>query len=132
MSTLNEILLAVLGMAQATEPYATITIGALPADNGLSIAYATGGVDTMFLTKSACYDLDLVLNGKHEDQQIVSDALNKIHTVLTQTKDYPRTEQYQITDITSSPLPAYLSREQNSQWLYGSGLTVKACIYKGE
>ena len=128
MSVLNDILLAVIGLAQATEPYAAIVVGALPADNGITMTYGAGGVDTTFMTKGICYDLDIALNGKHSNAQTVSDALNNIHQALTQATSYPRTENYQITDISTISTPSYLDREQNSQILYGSSLRVKAYI----
>lgn len=130
MSVLNDILLAVIGLAQATGPYATIVVGALPADNGITMTYGAGGVDTTFMTKGICYDLDIALNGKHSNAQTVSDVLNNIHQALTQAKSYPRTENYQITNISTISTPAYLDREQNNQILYGSSLRVKAYIYK--
>ena len=129
MSVLNDILLAVIGLAQATDPYATIVVGALPADNGITMTYGAGGVDTTFITKGICYDLDIALNGKHSNAQTVSDALNNIHQALTQATSYPRTENYQITDISTISTPSYLDREQNSQILYGSSLRVKAFIF---
>ena len=35
MNVFDEILAAVIAMAQDTDPYAAITTGALPADNGI-------------------------------------------------------------------------------------------------
>ena len=129
MSVLNDILLDVIGLAQATGPYATIVVGALPADNGITMTYGAGGVDTTFMTKGILYDLDIALNGKHSNAKIVSDALNNIHQALTQATSYPRTDTYQITDISTISTPSYLDREQNSQILYGSSLRVKAFIF---
>lgn len=112
-------------MAQATNPYATIGIGALPPDDGISMAFGPGGPDATFLNKGICYSVPIVLNGKHTDQQVVADALNAIHAALTMTKTYPSTSEYQITNISTISAPSYLDREQNSQWLYGSSLMVR-------
>ena len=42
MNAFDEILAAVIAMAQETDPYATITAGALPADNGICMTWARG------------------------------------------------------------------------------------------
>lgn len=131
-STINDILLAVIGMAQATQPYAAITIGALPAGEGITMTYGPGGPDTTFWNKGVKYSLPVVLNAKSANQQTVADALNNIHLALAQTRSYPRTGAYQITNISTIAAPAYLDREENGQWLYGSSLRVDVYIKKQE
>ena len=125
MNVFDEILAAVIDMAQDTKPYASITTGALPADNGICMTWATGTPASTFLDKGMAYQRTIVCNGKNTSQQAVSEALHAIHLALTKTKTYPSTPQWQITDIATVAAPAYLSREQNSQWLYGSSLRVK-------
>ena len=125
MSAFSEILAAVMGMAQATNPYATITAGALPADNGICMTYGPGAPASTFLDKGMAYERTLVLNAKNTSQQAAQEALDAIHVALTQTKTYSSGETWQITDIETISSPSYLSREQNSQWLYGSSLRVK-------
>lgn len=131
MSVINDVLLSVLGIAQIEGLYATIRIGALPADDGLSIAIGAGGPETTFLTKGMSYEIDCVINGKHSNAQIVSDALNDIHQALTQTKEYPQTETYQINDIATIATPDYMGREDNGQILYGSSIRVRFFYKKG-
>ena len=130
MSVLEQVLMAVLGMAQATNPYATITIGALPADDGICMAPASAAPDTTFFSKGMAYQRSIVLNGKHSDQNMVSSALSDIHLALTQAKKYPNEEKFQITNIETISAPSYLSREQNNQWLYGSSLRVRFYLRK--
>lgn len=125
MNAFDEILKAVIAMAQDTDPYATITTGALPADNGICMTWASGAPASTFLDKGMAYQRTIVCNGKHTSQQAVASALGNIHLALTKTKTYPSTPQWQITDIETVAAPSYLSREQNSQWLYGSSLRVK-------
>lgn len=147
MSVINEVLLAVIDMAESiydepeqtgeatqestdTEPeesglYAPILIGALPADNGICCTIAGGWPEATFIDKGMSYELSLVLNGKHESQQVVSDTLNDIHQALTQTKTYPQTDAYQITNIETTASPSYIEREENKQYLYGSSLKVR-------
>lgn len=131
MSVINDVLLAVIDMAQQTNPYARIVVGALPVDNGLTMTIGAGAPATTFLTKGMPYEIIVALNGKHSNAQVVSDALHDIHQALTQTKSYPQTSAYQITNIATAATPSYLSREDNNQVLYGSSLQVKFYYKKG-
>lgn len=130
MSVINDVLIAVIGMMPSE--YAPVTIGAMPADNGIACSIANGAPYTTFLNKGMGYQLNVVLNGKHHNQQTVSDALNEIHKALTMTETYPATEDYQITDIETISSPSYLGREENKQYLYGSSLNVKFFFFKKE
>lgn len=132
MSVINDVLIAVINMAQATNPYAQITVGALPADNSICCAISSGYPEATFNDKGFSYDLSLVLNGKHANQQIVSDALNNIHRALTQTKTYPQTATYQINNIETTASPSYIGREENKQHLYGSSLQVRFYYRAGD
>ena len=125
---LNDIIDAVIDMAEALGLYAKITRGALPPDDGLAIYPAVGTPQTTFLTKKHVYDITLTLNGKHKSQQKVSGTLNEIHAALTTTKVFPTHPCWQICDIATVALPSYLDREENKQWLYGSSLRVRAFI----
>lgn len=131
LSVINDVFLAVLDMAQATNPYATIRIGALPADDGISAQIATGSPDTTFQTKGMVYDLGIILNGKHSNAQTVSDALNDIHKALTMAKEYPQTDTYQILNVITTTTPSYIDREEHQQYLYGSSLEVRFFYKKG-
>ncbi len=124
MSVINDVFQAVITLANATTPYSNVVIGSLPAANGISMAVSTGGAKSTHFDKGAIYTLDIVLNGKHSNQQTVSDTLNDIHHALTKALSYPKTSTYQIIDIETNGAPGYIGREDN-QWLYGSGLTVK-------
>lgn len=131
MSVINDVLLAVIDMAQNIQPYYNIKIGAMPADNSISCAIATGAPDATFNDKGFSYEFSLVLNGKNYDQQKVSDELNDIHQILTQAKIYPATDTFQITNIETTSSPSYIGREENKQYLYGSSLRVRFYYKKG-
>lgn len=126
---INSIIDAVIDMAEATNPYASIVRGPLPPDNGIAVYMASGSPDTTFLHKRIVYNFTLTLNGKHASQQTVSAALNAIHTALTTATAYPHTDAWEICDIETAALPSYLDREENKQYLYGSSLRVRAYIY---
>ena len=132
MSVINDVLLAVMDMATETAPYANLVIGAMPADNTISFYITSGYPEATFLTKGFSYDLNLVINGKNANQQLVSDTLNDINQALTQTKNYPETETYQINNIDTTASPSYIGREENKQYLYGSSVKVRFFYKKGQ
>lgn len=124
MSVYDDVLQAVVELANDTNPYAVVTIGALPANNGICMAWASGSLNTFF-NKMGAVEMSAILNAKNTNQQAALDALSDIHTALNMTKNYPSSDNYQITNIETIGPPVYLSREQNSQWLYGSSLRIK-------
>lgn len=130
MSVYADVLRAVVNLAQNTQPYANIIIGSLPPDNGISMAYASGALET-YLDKKAAVSMSVVLNGKHTNQQMVLDALGNIHTYLNMLKKYPQAENFQIANILTISPPNYMGREANDQWLYGSSLDVRFYLKGG-
>lgn len=124
MSVYEDVLAAVINLAEQTSPYSNIVIGSMPPENGISIAWSSSSLHT-FLDKKAAVAMTAVLNGKNADQQIAADALGTIHTYLNRLKEYPKTDTFQITNIETTGAPVYLGREENNQWLYGSSLAVK-------
>ena len=124
MSVYDDVLTAVIGLAEQTELYSKIIISSMPPENGISIAWSTGNLNT-FLNKKAAVVMTAVLNCKNSNQKVASDALGRIHTFLNMRKEYPETDSFQITNIKTIAAPSYLGREENNQWLYGSSLEVK-------
>lgn len=125
MSAINEALEAVIGLMNATRPFATVTRGALPTGNGLVCEIAPSMPDGLFLDKNVTVSLDVTLNGKHMNLKTLSDAMNDIHSALTRATQYPSGASWQITDITNYTLPQIIGREQNNEWLMASSLSVK-------
>lgn len=130
MSVYSDVLDAVVTLAEQANPYAEILIGPMPPDNGISIAWSSGSLNT-FMDKKATVSASAVLNCKHTDQRVAADTLGKIHTFLSMKKDYPMADNFQITSIETIGIPAYLGREENQQYLYGSSLRIKFYL-KGE
>lgn len=124
MSYTTDILLEVIRLAQATDPFATIRRGALPPDNGICMEIASGAPETTFLDRRSVLSISLVLNGKHSDLATLSGALCTIHHALTHMKEYPITEAWQMLSITTTSVPHQIGREPSGQWLLGSALTV--------
>lgn len=129
----KQVLEAVRTLAQDSGfAYAQIVNGALPPDNGISLTTAGGGMDTTFFSVGQSILLSLVLNAKHENQATAQNALDNLHAYLTRRKTFPRGDAWQITSITTDSVPTYLDREQNNQWLYGSGLSVRFYYFPDE
>lgn len=126
MSVYSDVLQAVVNLIN-TEPQQTVVIGPLPPDNGVSIAWASNAYNS-FMSRNATVDMTAVLNSKDTSQQAAMDVLGEIHTTISNMKNFPSADNYQITDITTATGPNYIGREENNQWLYGSSLRVKFFI----
>lgn len=130
MSVYDDVLNAVIDLAEQIELYSKIIISPLPPEDGISIAWSSGSLHT-FMDKKAAVAMSAVLNSKSKDQEAAAGVLGRLHTFLNMRKDYPAAENFQITNIATIGAPTYLGREENNQWLYGSSLEVKFFL-KGE
>lgn len=119
----DEVLQAVINMAEMAVGVPIVT-GSLPPDNGIAM---TGGSSSspIFLDIGSNETMNVVCNGKNVSQESVINQLDAIHKFLTRRKDYPTGNGWQIYAIETISSPRLLGREQNSQWVYGSSLTVK-------
>lgn len=124
-SVINQVLEAVIGLMNATNPYATVTRGALPTGYGITCEIGPSSPESMHMDKNTVIPLDVTLNGKHPNLMTVSDALNKIHSTLTRATAYPSAPRWQIIDISNLNLPAIVGREGTNDWLMASALSVK-------
>lgn len=131
MSAINETLEAVIGLMNATSPFSTVTRGALPTGVGLSCEIGPSSPSELYLDKNTTVPLDVTLNGKHADLELLSDTMNNIHYVLTHIRTYPSGAGWQIVDIQNMNLPQIIGREQNNEWLMASALSVRF-FWKGE
>lgn len=124
-SVINQVLEAVIGLMNATNPFATVTRGALPTGHGLTCEIGPSSPSAMHMDKNTVIPLDVTLNGKHPNLMTLSDTMNNIHSVLTRATAYPSAEKWQIVDISNLTLPQRIGREQNNDWLMASALSVK-------
>lgn len=104
MSVYDDVLTAVIDLAEQTELYSKIVIGPMPPENGISIAWGSGNLNT-FLDKKAAVSMSAVLNCKNSDQELAADTLGKLHTFLNMRKDYPSADRFQITNIETTAAP---------------------------
>lgn len=125
MSVINEAIEAVIGMMNATHPFAMVTRGALPTGQGLVCEVGPSTPQALYWDKNTFVPLDITLNGKHKDLKVLSDAMNDIHSALTRTTSYPEGDGWQIVDITTDSLPQKIGREENNEWLMASALSVR-------
>ena len=127
-SAINQAVEAVMDMIDALSLYANITRGALGIGNSLCCEIAPSMPQEVYLDKNSYIPLTLAINGKHDNLQTLSDALNTIQDTLSRKKEYTSGTGWQIVDITSGNLPRVIGREENNQWLMACDLIVK--IYR--
>jgi hypothetical protein len=127
VSVINEVVEAVIGLMNedVSEGFGTVTRGALPTGVGIVCEVGTSSPEDLYFDKNTFVPLDLTINGKHPDLQVLSDRMNAIHSSLTRRRVYPQGEGWQITDIKNDALPMKIGREGNNEWLMASGLTVE-------
>ena len=124
-SVINQVLEAVIGMANATRPFSSITRGALPTGQGLTCEIGPTAPQATHMDKNTVIPLDITINGKHPNLMTLSDAMNKIHSALTRATDYPSATAWEIVDIVNLTLPQIIGREQNNDWLMASSISAK-------
>ena len=119
---------AVMDMIDALNLYATITRGALGIGNSLCCEIAPSMPQEVYLDKNSYIPLTLAINGKHDNLQTLSNALNTIQGSLSRKTTYTSGTGWQIVDITSGNLPRVIGREDNNSWVMACDLIVK--IYR--
>ncbi len=124
MSIQVQVLTALRGMIDALAPFAAVTMGALPAQNGLSLVATSGQTAQETLAGGATVTLDVALNSKHESRQMALDTLCRIHEALGKTSDLPSGEGWQMIAVSTAGAPGYVARD-DAHWLYGSALAVR-------
>ena len=124
-SVLNQAIEAVMDLIDALGLYANISRGALGTGNGICCEMGPTSPDTIWLDKNKYIPIDLTINGKHENLQTLSDALNSIHENLTMMRSYPSGNNWMITDIATMTEPQIIGRESDNKWIMASALTVR-------
>ena len=122
---MNQAIEAVMDLIDALGLYANISRGALGTGNGICCEMGPTSPDTIWLDKNKYIPIDLTINGKHENLQTLSDALNTIHENLTMMRSYPSGNNWMITDIATMTEPQIIGRESDNKWIMASALTVR-------
>lgn len=124
-SILNLAIESVMDLIDALGLFATIHRGALATGNDLSCEIGPTSPEAVFLDKNKYIPVDLTINGKHDNLQTLSDALNGIDYSLTMATSYPYGNGWNIVDIETMTEPQVIGREDNGQWLMAFSLLVK-------
>ena len=128
MTSIEDIVIeAVMDLINAMNNFKPIRRGALGTGESLTCELAPSTVDAVFLDKNAVIILDLTLNGKHSDLQILSATMNNIVDHLTQMKTYPSGSGWEIVDIMhgAPPKPHVIGREENNDWIMAGSVFIK-------
>ena len=125
ISIINQALEAVIGLMNATHPFATVTRGALPLGNGITCELGPSATEEVYLDKKNYIPLDVKINAKHTNLKTLSDDLNTIHDTLTRMTSYPSGTGWEIVDISNQTTPQLIERETSNAWVMASALQVK-------
>ena len=123
-SVINQVISAVMEMAEKTGLFSPIRRGPLDAGAGIRMELSPGNPPVYHLDRRCEVRLSLVLNAKHRNMQLVSNTLHRIHDALARAPEYPCTSTWQITHITTESMPELIEREPGDLWLFASALTV--------
>ena len=127
MNAIDKAVEAVIGMMNALTPFATVTRGSLPTGIGIVCEVTTSSAAENYLDKGANIPIDITLNAKHPDLEVLSDTMNGIHDGLTRILDpswYPVGTGWEIVDIYTNVYPHLVTREENNEWIMASSLIV--------
>lgn len=131
-SIINQAIEAVMGLIDGLSLFSTIRRGALGTEDGLCCEIGPSSPDEVYLDKNKYTPIDLTINGKHNNLQTLSDAMNGIHENLTMLTSYPSGTDWHIVDISTMTEPQVIGREDEGQWLMASSLWVKVASTKGD
>lgn len=127
MNVIDKAIEATIAMMNALHPFATVTRGALPTGSGITCEISPANNAEIYLDKGARIQVNLTLNGKHPNLQMLSDTLNDIHDELTKIHDpagYPSGTGWQIVDMWTYTYPRLIGREGDNTWVMASTLIV--------
>lgn len=122
---INQAVEAVMDLIDGLGLFAPIDRGPLGTDDGLCCEIGPTTPDEVYLDKNRYIPIDLTINGKHENLQTLSDALNTIDEALTMRTSYPSTATWEIVDISTGTEPQLVTREDSNQYVMASALLVK-------
>lgn len=122
---INQAVEAVMDLIDELGLFAPIYRGPLGTDDGLCCEIGPTTPDEVYLDKNRYIPIDLTINGKHENLETLSEALNTIDEALTMRTSYPATATWKIVDISTATEPQIIDREDSNQYVMASALLVK-------
>ena len=129
-SIINQAIESVMDLIDGLKLFAQITRGALGTESGLCCEIAPTSPQEVYLDKNQYIPIDLTINGKHENLETLSEAMNAIHESLTMQKEYPAGTDWHITDIATITEPQVIGRSDNKGWIMASNLSVRIITEK--
>ena len=129
-SIINQAIENVMDLIDGLKLFASIYRGALPTETGLCCEIAPTTPQEVYLDKNQYIPIDLTINGKHENLETLSNAMNMIHENLTMLKTYPAGNDWHITDIATITEPQVIGRSDNKGWIMASNLSVRIITEK--
>lgn len=131
-SIINQVMEAVMSLIDGLGLFAEISRGAMGTANCLTCEVGPTYPQTVWLDKNKYIPLDFTINGKHDNLQTLSDAMNTIHETLTMMFSYPSGDKWKITDIATQTEPQVIGRESDNKWMMASALSVRFATYTPE
>lgn len=122
---LNQAVEAVAGIINGLGLFADIERGALGTGDGLCCEIGPTSPESVFLDKNKYIPIDMTINGKHEDLETLTEAMNTIHQHLTMLTVYPSGDMWEIVDITTQTEPQIIERDDGGHYVMASALLVK-------
>lgn len=129
-SIINQAIEGVMDLIDGLNLFALIRRGALGTKSGLCCEIAPSFPEEVYLDKNQYIPIDLTINGKHENLETLSDAMNVIHESLTMLKEYPTGTAWHIVDIATITEPQVIGRSEEDLWIMASNLSVRIITEK--
>lgn len=129
-SIINQAIEGVMDLIDGLSLFATITRGALGTETGLCCEIAPSAPQEVYLDKNQYIPIDFTINGKHDNLETLSNAMNAIHENLTMLTEYPSGTDWHITDIATITEPQVIGRGDNKGWIMASNLSVRIITEK--
>lgn len=114
----DEIVNAIIALLAGLNLYSGVSVGTMPSRGGIACYFGPGRLLSQDMTRAAVYEVPIVFNARHADQQIAVAALSLIVMRLTQLLTYPPGESWQITNIETALTPSYSGRLDDNEYLY--------------
>lgn len=121
----DEILDKLLDMVQMFTGF-DVVLGSNPTKESIALV-GYGNPYRIFRDKDTDWVLNVTINGKSADQELLLRDLALIHQRLFLRKDYPQGDNWHIYSIETTASPRLIAIEEadRNKWIYGSSVKVK-------
>ena len=102
-----------------------VVIGSVPPLEGYAVSVVGGSPLGTFFDLNSAQRLPILFNGKSADMKKLASEMDAVHRALTTSKCLPYAQDWQIYAINTTSAPNLIGREENRNWIYGSGFVIK-------